>query len=106
MAGTVELQDFVWPGPGSLDARVARELERLRQDPFLGAFVPTELADAAPAVKLFVTFLTRELAGAAGRENQSFHWLRAMQLAAAGHADGQAELGALREMANKAAGIF
>ncbi|WP_309373360.1 hypothetical protein [Rhodoferax sp.] len=106
MAGTVGLQDFVWPGQGSLDARVARELGRLRQDPFLGGFVPAELAVAAPAVKLFVIFLTHELAGAAGRENQSYHWLRAMQLAAAGHAEAQAEMDTLRAMDNNAPGIF
>ncbi len=96
MAGTVALQDFVWPGQGSLDARVAKELERLRQDPFLGAFVPTELAVAAPAVKLFVIFLTHELDDAPSREKPTYRWMRAMQLAAAGHADAQAEMDVLR----------
>jgi len=106
MAGTFGMQDFVWPGQGSLEARVARELEQLRQDPFLGAFVPAELALAAPAVKLFVVFLIHELAGTPGREKHAYHWMRAIQLAAAGHADALAEMDVLRAQANKASRIF
>lgn len=106
MAGTVGLRDFVWPSQGSLDFRVARELERLRQDPFLGAFVPAELAVAAPAVKLFVIFLTHELADTPGQEKHAYHWLRAMQLAALGNADAQAELEVLRRSVAQEPSIF
>jgi hypothetical protein len=106
MAGKVGMQDFVWPGQGSLGARVARELELLRQDPYLGAFAPEELAVAAPAVKLFVTFLYRELTGDAGHEKQSYRWIRAMHLAAAGNTDAQAELEAFRRTAAQESHIF
>lgn len=106
MAGTVGLQDFVWPPVGSLETRVDGELERLQQDPFLGGFVPTELAVADPAVKLFVVFLTHELVNISSREKLTYRWLRTMQLAAAGHADAQTELGSIQQMANKVTGIF
>jgi hypothetical protein len=106
MAGTLELQDFVWPGSDPLDMRVSRDLERLRQDPFLGAFFPTELATAAPGVRLFVCFLVRQLARDNAQDNQNYNWIRAAHLATAGHADGQAELNAIRRATPRDSSIF
>lgn len=106
MAGTFSIKDFVWPCQDSLDLRVTKEMERLRQDPFLGAFVPAELAIAAPAVKLFVIFLAQQLTGNLGQQQNAYRWLRDMQLAAAGHVDAQLELDVLRKVADKAVGIF
>lgn len=90
MAGTVGLQDFVWPSQDTLDNRVARDLERLRQDPYLGGFMPAELAAAAPAVKLFVAFLFHELTTDPADTKHSYRWIRALQQAVAGNVDGQA----------------
>ena len=68
MAGTISLEQFIWPQKGAIGDRMARELERLRQHPFIGPFVPAELASAAPSVKLFVAFPFHELSGdATGR---------------------------------------
>jgi hypothetical protein len=90
LAGTVGLQDFVWPSQDTLDNRVARDLERLRQDPYLGGFMPAELAAAAPAVKLFVAFLFHELTADPAGTKHSYHWIRTLQQAVADNADGQA----------------
>jgi len=106
LAGTVGLPEFVWPGDGSLNVRVNRELERLRQEPFLGPFVPRELASAAPAIKLFVTFLFHELDGSPARGRPTYNWLTALHQAAIGNVDGQLELEALRKQATGNQAIF
>jgi hypothetical protein len=106
MAGTVGINDFVWPGLGSLEVRVAQDLARLRQDPFLGGFVPAELAAASPAVKLFVAFMFRQLTTPAGNEKQSYQWIRALHLAAIGNTDAQAQLNEFRQTAVQQSRIF
>ena len=68
--GTVRLEQSVWPGADPLQTRL--ELERLRQHPFLGGFVPPRLECAEPAVNLFVAFLFHELnARSAGQATSS-----------------------------------
>jgi hypothetical protein len=105
-AGTVGLQEFVWPAEDSLKARVGRELERLRQDPYLGPFVPRELAAASPAVKLFVTFLFHELDGGRAQGQPSYRWLKALHEAAIGSAQAQSELEILRTQATASRALF
>ena len=105
-AGTVGLQEFVWPGEDSLKVRVGRELERLRQDPYLGPFVPRELAAASPAVKLFVTFLFHELDGGRAQGQPGYRWLTALHQAAIGNAHGQSELQTLRQQATESQAFF
>ncbi|MFN7152392.1 MAG: hypothetical protein ACK4OE_01775 [Acidovorax sp.] len=61
LAGTMGLEDFVWPAKESLDARISRELKQMRQDSYVGAFVPETLESSSQEVKLFVAFLYREL---------------------------------------------
>ncbi len=106
MSGTIGILDFVWPGQTSLDMRVAQDLERLRQDPFIGGFVPAELATAAPTVKLFVTFMFHQLTGDAGHEKRNYQWIHAMHLAAAGNVDAQADLEVHRRAAAQTSSIF
>lgn len=106
MAGMAGLNDFVWPGAEPLNDRVARALERLRLDPFLSGFVPSDLADATPAVKLFVVFLLHEMEGNAGRRMSNHQWLRALHLAATGNAEGLMAIQTLRKMAAKDPTIF
>jgi hypothetical protein len=106
LAGTVGLQEFVWPGEDSLKVRVGRELERLRQDPYLGPFVPRELAAASPAVKLFVTFLFHELDGGRAQGQPGYRWLTALHQAAIGNAHGQSELQTLRQQATESQAFF
>lgn len=106
MGGLGELRDFVWPHQDSLKDRVGREVERLRQDPYLGAFVPTELLSAEPAVKLFVTFLFHELEAGPGHNRSAYRWLNALHLASAGNKEAQLELQRLREESARKQGIF
>lgn len=109
MAGAIDIEDFVWPDESSLSDRVARELERLRQDPYIGSVVPPELASASPAVKLFVVFLYRELHGDTGQGSQgkrAYRWLTALNQAAAGNIRGQLDLETLREEAKERTDIF
>lgn len=106
LAGGIELPDFVWPGEDSLEARVNRELERLHQDPLIGAFAPSELFTANPAVKLFVTFLLRELEGEARSERPTRRWLTALHHAAIGNAQGQLDLEALRKESVQNTALF
>lgn len=106
MSGFGGLSDFVWPDKDPLRDRVGREIERLRQNPYIGPFVPAELANAEPAVKLFVTFLFHELEWGAGRHQSTYRWLNALHLASAGHHDAQLELQRLREESLRSRGIF
>lgn len=61
LAGTMGLEDFVWPAKESLDTRISRELKKMRRDSYVGAFMPDALESSPQEVKLFVTFLYREL---------------------------------------------
>ena len=83
LAGVISLEQFVWPAKDSLPQRLAQELERLREHPFLGPFVPPELTSADPAVKLFVAFLFHELSGGPDGAMPSFRWLNALHQASA-----------------------
>lgn len=96
LAGVVTLEQFIWPQKGSSSERVAREIERLRQHPFVGPFAPPELASAAPSVKLFVVFLFHELCIDSVRMEPTYRWLTALHQAAVGNVEAQLELDALR----------
>ena len=106
MAGLAGLDDFVWPSRDPLKERVGRELERMRQDPYIGPFVPKELAAASPAVKFFVTFMFHELESSASHSPPAYGWLSALLLASAGHQQGQRELQRIREAAADSRSIF
>lgn len=107
MAGTISLDEFVWPAEGTLDIRVNKELERLRKDPFLGAFAPEELASASPAMQLFVVFLYQQLnAGGLGRDPNQVHWMRALQEAAAATAKVNRIFDEVHEGTSEGTGIF
>ena len=97
LAGTVSLTDMVWPSRESLSARVEMELERLRLDPFLAAFVPATLTTAEPSVRLLVAFLYRELSGPELQRGTNYHWLMALHQAARGHVEGALALEALQQ---------
>lgn len=84
MASRLELHQFVWPAAGTLEDRVSRRLEELRQDPFLGGFVPKELADAPLAVKLFIAFLLNQLGNHGSQVDSGQRWLNTLQQAVCG----------------------
>ncbi len=105
MAGRIGLADMYWPAKGGLGERVEGELERLRRDPFIGSFVPQELASASPAVQLFVVFLFHELAGPDTRR-ESMRWLGALHQVAAGDLNARMDLERLRESAGARKGLF
>lgn len=106
LAGSMSLADFVWPSRESLSERVARDLERMRQDPFLAAFVPAALATAEPAVQLLVAFLYRELNGEGVQRASNYRWVVALNQAALGHAHGQQTLEALQNEVTTASPLF
>ncbi|WP_114971143.1 hypothetical protein [Rhodoferax ferrireducens] len=106
MAKKVGLLQLVWPATASLTERIGREMEKLRQNPFFGAFVPAELAAASPALQLFVVFLVHEIEGRGANEASNYRWLRALHQAAAGDLHGQTELDELRKQSSERAGIF
>jgi len=106
LAGTVSLADFVWPTQDSLSARVTLELERLRLDPNLAAFVPSALASADPAVQLLIAFMYRELKSPQGAQMASYHWMTALHQAARGHAEGLQGLEKLRAEATTGSNAF
>jgi hypothetical protein len=86
LAGVVNLEHFVWPATEALPKRLARELERLRQHPFLGPFVPAKLTDADPEVQLFVAFLFHEFSGEPAQVVPNHRWLNALhQVTVAAH---------------------
>ena len=106
LSGMTELSDFVWPQRESLRTRLGREIERMRQDPYLGAFVPKELATAEPAIKLFVTFMFHELESGPRHAQSASQWLSALHLASTGNRDSQLELEKLREAAIGSLRVF
>ena len=106
MAGMAGLNDFVWPGEDSLNDRVARSLERMKLDPFLGGLVPPDLVDATPAVKLFVVFLVHQMEKDTERRMSHHRWLRALHLAATGNAEGLMAVETLRKNAAGDSTIF
>jgi transcriptional regulator with XRE-family HTH domain len=106
LAGVINQEHFVWPESGPLGERVARELKRLRQDTFLGPFVPKELDKAAPSVQLFVAFLYHELSASAQSGVSACRWLSALHRSTIGNVQAQVELEALRAKSSKEAGLF
>ena len=68
------------------------ELNRLRMDPYFAGFVPKALLDADPAVQNLVVLLYREVAPSDGENPSNYRWMRALQLAALGNVEAQADL--------------
>lgn len=106
LAGWLRLQDFVWPSPELLPARVALELKRLRQDPMFGAFVPPALDDTEPSVQLFVAFMYKELAGDAMKQTSNYGWLASLQQASHGSVEGAMALEVLQREARDSGRVF
>lgn len=84
MGGQIRLSHFVWPATAPVADRVARELERLRQDASLGGFVPDGLSNAAPDVQLFVLFLYAQISGRGIKDGMGLSWLSALHQAVTG----------------------
>lgn len=79
LAGTMGLEDFLWPAKESLDARISRELKQMRQDSYVGVFMPETLESAPHEVKLFVAFLYRELTVETTPRLQTNHLMSELQ---------------------------
>lgn len=82
MAGQIRPADFVWPARPPLRERISSEIEKLKQHPHVGAFVPPELTTAAESVKLFVLFVCHELEGRGPLDRDGHRWLAALHRAA------------------------
>lgn len=81
LAGQIRAEDFVWPGRASLRERLAAEIERIKHDPHVGAFVPRELSAAPESVRLFVLFLCQELDVAGAGSGEQYRWMTALHRA-------------------------
>lgn len=97
LAGVITLEHFVWPQIAGLRERIEAELTRLKANPWLGAFVPSELDSAAPAVKMFVAFLCSELCVDTRSSVDAHRWMTTLHQAAAGNAQAQLELTSMRK---------
>lgn len=106
MAGQIRLEEFIWPSRGSLHERIVREIERMRQNNYVGSFMPQELDSAPDAVKLFAIFLFHELEGETGSERARYRWMSALHRAVVGDVRGQQELLALRAEQETSSGLF
>ncbi|MFM1907422.1 MAG: hypothetical protein RLZZ591_1099 [Pseudomonadota bacterium] len=84
MGGQIRLNHLVWPATTTLADRVARELERLRQDASLGGFVPYGLSNAAPDIQLFVLFLYGQISGQGAKGSMELPWFSALHQAVTG----------------------
>jgi len=104
LAGIIGLADFSTTDRGSLAERVRFDLERMAQDPYFAGFVPDALAKSDPSIQRLVAFLYRELSSGHGARGRQFDWMRALELAAVGHAQMQSELAALMAEQGKAKG--
>lgn len=74
-ADVVRLSDMAWPGRGGLADCMAREIERIRQHPRIGPWVPPALEKASPAIRLFVAFLFTEFERATKTDESRVDWL-------------------------------
>lgn len=96
MAGAIGVRDFSHPSRLSAREHVQRQLEYIRLDPGFAGFFPDALWTADPSVQQFVLFLYRELGGGRVKPERPYEYVRAMQLAALGDLQAQAELAKLR----------
>jgi hypothetical protein len=86
--------------------RVGLKLERLRQDPFIGGFAPSELDKAGPAVQLFVAFVYHRLSPGDLCKGANYRWLMTLHDVSAGHAEAHAKLEGLNQSAAKRTAYF
>ena len=82
LAGVITLSDFVLPDLEAHEIRIRNELNAMRQDPYIGAFVPASLATAKQELIMFVIFLYHETGGSSQRGYRSAQWLTALHRAA------------------------
>lgn len=106
MANRIELHHFVWPAVSTLEDRVLRQLNELQKDPFLGGFVPHELADTPLPVQLFVLFLYQQLGRHGAQEDSGHRWLSTLQQAAAGEVPRRAQSDMARPATSAGGNIF
>lgn len=85
LAGVFNLEDFVWPSTDALSLRLTRELARMRQDPYIGAFMPASIETAPQDIKLFVAFLFNELAPESIPGHRAHYLISALQASAMTH---------------------
>ena len=74
-ADVVRLSDIAWPARGGLADCMAREIERMRQHPRIGPWVPPVFEKASPAIRLFVAFLFTEFERAIKADESQVDWL-------------------------------
>lgn len=92
LGGVVKLHDFIWPEDESLERRLRQELEAMRHDPFVAAFVPESLQSAAPEVQLFAAFLYRQLQGSSEMSRRGPAWMSALHRVIVAQAHGAADM--------------
>ncbi|APW42543.1 hypothetical protein [Rhodoferax saidenbachensis] len=78
-AGVVRLSDIAWPGKGSLADCMAREIERMRQHPRIGPWIPPAIEKANLGIRLFVAFLFNEYERATKADESRLDWLEELR---------------------------
>ncbi|SFD48606.1 hypothetical protein SAMN04489710_102381 [Paracidovorax konjaci] len=73
-AGVLTLQDLARPQPLARDMYLYREMEKMRQDPAVGPFMPQSLPEVSRDVQTFVAFLYNE--SRPGDSPESANWFR------------------------------
>lgn len=107
MSGVIRLEDLMSPVIDTSQARFACDLERMKLSPNLAGLVPESLAAADRSVQAFVVLLWRELSKESDLDaGRIFRWVRAVELAAAGHAQARKELDALDSQATEGMSLF
>jgi transcriptional regulator with XRE-family HTH domain len=101
MAGKVRVDDFVWPVGLPLNQRLEQELNRMRADPYIGGFVPNDMALASAGVQLFTLFLFHQVAGNGAGEGANWRWMRALHLAALGSQESRFDLQKMHQESGK-----
>jgi hypothetical protein len=81
MGGKLVLTHLMWPSTETLAERLSSELAGIRQDPYLGGFLPNELESSPQSVQLFVVFLVTQLRS----KGVGHAWTAALQKALQGH---------------------
>ncbi|QRF62836.1 hypothetical protein [Variovorax paradoxus] len=66
-------RDFLWPSQDSALERLALELDTMRQDLVISAFMPESLAAAPVEVQWFVVWLYKDLKNSLGADLHHWH---------------------------------
>ena len=102
MAGIIKLSDLSLPDFDRKSAQMARDLERMKLDPYFSCLIPEALASADSSVQQFVFLLWLEVSGESAADlDRIYRWMRTVELAATGHEEAQKELALIESQTSR-----